>query len=362
MRQTVLGVYDSYANARSAQRALEAGMAQADIAIYSTSVDAPREKGPRVYVQGAVDTRHHRKVFDRLEQLFARIFTKGSYPPDAEDYREFMRRGGTIVSADVSEAQVDQALEVMLRAGAADIEECATAWRPAASNAQSPEHAAPSVSAMADELARQNEATRGRQGNTPAASAVRTTPATVTPAAAIDDMQGTAFSSTDPNLRQVSTRTEGRGPTPPIGKPSYATDVSRAGFARTNQDAGVKSHTAQASDGNPPAPKARRSLATGNRDEPGRLGTPQDDADWRESEFRRDYDARYANTGASYDEHRRGYPHEATLGRDERYRGADWQGVEADARAKWEARNPESAWERFKMTVRRGWERVSRGV
>src|SRR4051794_25860620 len=46
MRQTVLGVFDSYADARSAQRTLgEAGVAQADIAIYSMSTDAPVERG-----------------------------------------------------------------------------------------------------------------------------------------------------------------------------------------------------------------------------------------------------------------------------------------------------------------------------
>ncbi|WP_181920056.1 hypothetical protein [Paraburkholderia sp. BL6669N2] len=46
MRQTVLGVFDSYSDARSAQRTLGgAGVAQADISTYSMSVDAPAEKG-----------------------------------------------------------------------------------------------------------------------------------------------------------------------------------------------------------------------------------------------------------------------------------------------------------------------------
>ncbi|MFP3569448.1 hypothetical protein [Paraburkholderia sp. SIMBA_030] len=130
MRQTVLGVFDKYADARSAQRTLgEAGIAQADIAIYSMSNDTPVEKGPRVYAPGSGDVRHHNPVFDQLEQLFARLFRSGQYPPETEDYREVIRRGGTIVSADVSEMQVDLARDLMRRAGAADIEERAKVWR-----------------------------------------------------------------------------------------------------------------------------------------------------------------------------------------------------------------------------------------
>ena len=130
MRQTVLGVFDNYADARSAQRTLgEAGVAQADIAIYSMSNDTPVEKGPRVYAPGSGDVRRHNPVFDQLEQLFARLFKSGQYPPETEDYREVIRRGGTIVSADVSEMQVDLARDLMRRTGAADIEECGKVWR-----------------------------------------------------------------------------------------------------------------------------------------------------------------------------------------------------------------------------------------
>ncbi|MEX3980836.1 hypothetical protein AB4Y45_17875 [Paraburkholderia sp. EG287A] len=316
MRPTVLGVYDSYANACSGQRALgEAGIAQADIAIYSISVDAPREKGPRVYVQGAVDTHHHKKVFDRLEQLFTRIFTKGAYPPDAEDYREFIRRGGTVVSADVSESQVDQAIDTMIRMGAADIEERASAWHAGSAKAQGPEHTAQPGSAMTGERAKPHEVTHGWHGDTRAASAARPTPSPGAPAAA------------------------GRGSTP----------------------AGEKQpHTAQAHDGNAAASNAQRPSGTGFMGDPG-LGGQHDDQQPYDNEFRKDYDAHYANTGASFDEYRRAYSHGATLGRDERFRGADWQGVEASARANWESRYPESGWERFKTAVKHGWERVRGG-
>jgi hypothetical protein len=89
-------------------------------------------------------------------------------------------------------------------------------------------------------------------------------------------------------------------------------------------------------------------------------GTPLDDAPY-DDEFREDYDAHYANTGASYDEYQRAYTHGATLGKDDRFRGHDWQRVEANAREDWESRYPESGWERFKAAVRHSWDRVTGG-
>jgi hypothetical protein len=136
--------------------------------------------------------------------------------------------------------------------------------------------------------------------------------------------------------------------------------------AETNAAAGLRQAAARAeARANPPTlveklPKSQSPLATGFMGDPG-LGSAQDDAYPDENEFRKDYDAHYASTGASYDEFRRAYSHGATLGRDERFRGADWQGVEASARANWEARYPESGWERFKTAVKHGWERVTRG-
>jgi hypothetical protein len=130
MRQTVLGVYDSYAGACAAQRGLiDAGLTEADISIYAMSVSTANPGGPRVYAPGGAELRHDKPVFDQLEQLFARLFKRGQYPPETEDYREVIRRGGALLSADAMEAQVDLVCDVMRRTGACDIEERAKAWR-----------------------------------------------------------------------------------------------------------------------------------------------------------------------------------------------------------------------------------------
>ena len=296
MRQTVLGVYDSYGSARSAQKALgDAGVAQADIAIYSMSVEAPLEKGPRVYAPGASDAGQHTPVFDQLERLFARLFTHGAYPPETEDYREFIRRGGAVVSADVSEMQVNLAREVMRSAGAADIEERSSAWHNASSRT------APS-------------------GNTTRA------PGNVheTSPEAAAQTRHAAYASAVPTvvsgMQQVTTR------------------------ATTEPET-----TASAA-------RARQTSTRGLVGDPV-MGTPIDDASY-ETDVREDYETNYANSGMSYEEYCAAYEHGTTLGRDERYRGHDWQGVEPSAREDWESRYPENGWERFKAAVRHGWERM----
>ncbi|MCP3711159.1 hypothetical protein M3I54_30005 [Paraburkholderia sp. CNPSo 3274] len=296
MRQTVLGIYDSYGSARSAQKALgDAGVAQADIAIYSMSVEAAVETGPRVYAPGASDAGQHAPVFDQLERLFARLFTHGAYPPETEDYREFIRRGGTVVSADVSEMQVNLAREVMRSAGAADIEERSSAWHNASSGI------APSRS------------TARAPGNFHETS----------PEAAAETRYAT-FSSAVPTvvtgMQQVTTRA--------------ATEPERTSSAA----------------------KTQRTSARGLVGDPV-MGTPIDEASY-ETDVRKDYDANYANSGMSYEEYCAAYEHGATLGQDERYRGHDWQGIEPSAREDWESRYPENGWERFKAAVRHGWERM----
>ena len=391
MRQTVLGVFDSYAGARSAQRTLgEAGVAQADIAIYSMSNDAPVEKGPRVYAPGSGDVRHHNPVFDQLEQLFARLFKSGQYPPETEDYRELIRRGGTIVSADVSEMQVDLARDLMRRTGATDIEESAKVWRNGSVETGLSEQGLHRGSSTTRDYSIPYESSSAQQGDTLAhgrpvagpapsveipeysASPRDASPVPAAPRASTSEelaggrtvMQGTATASTGAKMvggmQQVATRTEGLGSTASMENRQELSGVPDVGRTRMPEGtrASVGSRAAYSPDDSTSGTTPERTSGTGLLGDP-ITGTPLDDP--YDDEYREDYDAHYANTGASYDEYQRAYTHGATLGKDERYRGHDWQGVEANARENWESRYPESGWERFKAAVRHGWDRVTGG-
>jgi hypothetical protein len=302
MRQTVVGVYDSYADACMAQGALiDAGFPQADISIYAMSVGAKSTRGPRVYAPGGGDVRHDAPVFDQLERLFARLFKQGEYPPETEAYREVIRRGGAIVSVDSSEGQVDLALDVMRRTGAADVEERAKAWREGSEG----EHE--------DALKR-----GGPTGNE----------------------ESSVYASESSAERHIDSPSAGA--------------ASRMGSESSMPGSGAERQR----DDSTSASRAEQSSGAGRVGDE-MMGSPLGDDGLYDDEFRRDYDARYSNSGAPYDDYRRAYKHGVALGQDERYRGRDWEQVEPGAREHWESRYPQSAWERFKAAVRHGWERVT---
>ncbi|MEK8089416.1 DUF2382 domain-containing protein [Thermithiobacillus plumbiphilus] len=84
-----------------------------------------------------------------------------------------------------------------------------------------------------------------------------------------------------------------------------------------------------------------------------------DDFEIHADEFRTDYQNRYSNRGMSYEQLSPAYRYGYHLGMDQRYRGGDWDRVEADARRDWEQQHQhEGPWERFKDAVRYGWDRA----
>ncbi|MES2317144.1 MAG: YsnF/AvaK domain-containing protein [Pseudomonadota bacterium] len=81
---------------------------------------------------------------------------------------------------------------------------------------------------------------------------------------------------------------------------------------------------------------------------------PEDDA-----YFRGHWTSNYASQGGTYDAYAPAYSYGSTMARSELYRGRPWNDVENNLRTDWEARNPNSAWERVKAAVRHGWERIT---
>lgn len=78
-----------------------------------------------------------------------------------------------------------------------------------------------------------------------------------------------------------------------------------------------------------------------------------------EEDFRAHYDEQYAAENERYEDYVPAYRYGTEIGKDERYRDQPWDDVEPEARRHWESTSPDSTWERFKMAVRHGWERVT---
>ncbi len=78
-----------------------------------------------------------------------------------------------------------------------------------------------------------------------------------------------------------------------------------------------------------------------------------------DSDFRADYQKRYAASGASYDTYQPAYRYGYDIASDPRYKGRSFDEVESDLQADYRQRYPNSTWEKMKEAVRSGWNKVS---
>lgn len=89
------------------------------------------------------------------------------------------------------------------------------------------------------------------------------------------------------------------------------------------------------------------------REEVEQLGA-QDD-----SYFRKHWTNNYAGHGNTYEEYAPAYQYGSKMAGSTQYRGRQWTEVEPELRRDWESANPGSAWEKFKASIRHGWERLT---
>ncbi len=87
---------------------------------------------------------------------------------------------------------------------------------------------------------------------------------------------------------------------------------------------------------------------------PGSDGGKFDDSD-----FRSDFQNRYAATGASYETYQPAYRYGYDMASDPRYQGRSFEEVEPDLRKDYGRRYPNSAWENTKDAIRSGWNKVT---
>lgn len=410
MKQTVVGVFETYADACGAQQALaDAGLQPTDIAVYTKANARSARPGPRVYEAGADATHQETQAYVELEHLFARLFKPDEYPAETVHYREVIRRGGTLVSIDVPASDVTLAQNLMSRLGAVDIEECAATWKsgdPQSDIFGSPVRARPDDEASAAGSAATQQPLGGSPGNgadqgqqsrgfAGAVSSPASPPLGGYGVGSVDTMRETAGMSTGQRMsttlppvpqdspaeiRSYGARVFiGKNEAVPaavvtpstLGESNFASrsslgargDATGATAAPSRRDTDAAGATsAPGGQRNDPVPGLKLDEDAGATEagymseSPERM--PLDYGEYDE-DFRRDYDSRYANEGAPYEDYRRAYQHGATAGRDEQARAQNWPDVEDQVRQRWETSYPESGWERFKAAVRHGWERVT---
>jgi len=76
-----------------------------------------------------------------------------------------------------------------------------------------------------------------------------------------------------------------------------------------------------------------------------------------DEDFRTHYQSYGTNSGYTYEQYTPIYRYGYNLANDSAYRNREWSDIEADARTRWEERNP-GTWENFKDSVRYAWDKA----
>lgn len=352
MTQTVVGVFDTPEAAQLAEQTLlNRGVARSSLhraasdTLSTTRSDEQRDEG----------------VFSGIGHFFSDLFGTGD-SDEAGTYAEAVRRGATVLSVDLpDDADPSQVREALQDAGAIDIDERVEYWRKQGWSGYSPE----SKPFTADEIANERKAVLPvveeqldvgkRQVNK---GVVRVYSRTVeTPVH--ESVQ----------LREEHATIERR----PVDRPATAEDArafdEKSIEVQETAEKAVVSKTARVVEevvvGKETTERTetiddtvRRTEVQTERYETGADRGVRAFEDY-EPDYRQDFQTRYGAQGGRYEDYAPAYRYGYTLASDTRYQGRGWTDIETDVQRDWERDHPESTWERVKLAVRHGWERVT---
>ena len=326
MRHTVIGLFDTYSQAEAARDTLvQTGFARDTIEL---------QANPEPSVGSATDEVAGSGVLANIERFLSNLFASGPRASETARYTEAVRRGAVLVCVSAaSESHAELARNTLKRLGATDIGERSPDWDTPTESSR--DHS------ILDELGI-GAVTPGtpHTSSTTTTAGVATPASTTRPATPADPLYPPPLMGTD---------AEPFVPPPLAERPmrDAVGDAERTAIAAGSmpgsgailQPSDVVSEAGQPTAG---------------------LGSqmPNEYLEYEE-DFRTHYDEQYAAENARYEDYVPAYRYGAEIGQDARYRDRLWDDVEPEARRHWENTSPDSTWERFKLAVRHGWERVT---
>lgn len=357
MTQTVIGVFDTPTAAHLAEdRLTSQGIDQSCMHI---------EANENAYEITDETVRARRSSTGGISGFFSQLFGTGD-SDEAGNYSEAVRRGSTVLAVDVpDDASVDRVRSALLDAGAVDIDERVEQWRKQGYSGYNPESKPYTAEEIAQErntvlpVIQEDIEVGKREVNK---GTVRVYSRTVeTP------VQETV------NLREEHATIERR----PVDRPASPADLDAVGdktievqemgekavvnkTARVVEEVEVGKEVSQRTETIQDTVRHTEVQvergAGEERSQDAQFSRSYEDY---EADYRNDFQTRYASLGGSYEDYAPAYRYGHTLASDPRYQGRDWSSIETEAERDWGQRNPEGTWERFKLAVRHGWERVT---
>ncbi|MGF6958704.1 hypothetical protein [Paraburkholderia youngii] len=385
MQHLVIGLFDTYVQAETARDTLvQTGFAREKIELQANAEPSVGSATSEVANAG---------VLANIERFLASLFSTGPRPSDTARYAEAMRRGAVLVCVHAaSQSHAELARNTLVRLGATDIgDRLPEADTPVASNRDHSVLDELGIGAVMPGTPRTSSVTT-EAGATPG---MRDT--TATPEAGVSSSSGAtgaAGISESTGIAGATGATSATGTTAPDTMPPPATPRPDPLTAMPPPDIGAAaepfappplSERPMSDPVNEPIADpltgdvGRSAIAAGSVPgsgavmqpqpsdvvpEGGQPGTgpgaqmPNEYLEYEE-DFRTHYDEQYAAANARYEDYVPAYRYGAEIGRDARFRDRPWEEIEPEARRHWETTSPESTWERFKLAVRHGWERVT---
>jgi uncharacterized protein (TIGR02271 family) len=406
MENTVIGVYDSYAQAESAMNELlSSGFSRSDVRLNPDSSGSERDATTSTDEQ----PREH-----GIGHFFRSLFGMEEHERHEHHdlYAEAVRRGSCVLAVDAdSDEQRERATEIMNRHDPIDIDERSAHWRTQGWTGY--DASAPRLSD--DEIARERStygtatATGAAAGTAATAATQGTTSGTAQNAGTAQRTEGTSTFPVVEEELKVGKREVQRGGVrvyqrvqerpveeavqlrqehvkverhevdqpateadmaafkegtvelremaeePVVSKSAHVVEEVVVGKEVSQETANIKD-TVRRTDVEveqlgADAGGASRNTAAGS--DFADTSATIDDRD-----FRSHWQTAYGQSGGRYEDYDAAYRYGATLSGSDRFRNYRWTDVEPDVRSEWETQHPESAWDKVKDAVRYGAERV----
>jgi uncharacterized protein (TIGR02271 family) len=339
--------------------------------------------------------------------LIGALVGMGVPEEDAKAYSEGVRRGGALVTVKSSDESADDAYDIIQRHNPVDIDERSGQWKQSGWNGfdeNAKPYNAQEIDTYRNQQVRPAAATTTNTTNTANTNtAARTTGANVNTARNLNDRGEAVLPVVEEELqvgkRQVQTggvrvysHVEQRPVEEQVNLREERVDVNRRPVNRPVSDADMaafKEGTIEVTTTaeQPVVNKQARVVeeVVVNKDVQERNQTIRDNVrrtdveveqlgaqntprtgtmrfEDYDTDFRNNYQTRYANSGLTYDQYSPAYRYGYDLANNQRYAGRRWEDIQNDVRTDWERRNPNSKWDQFKDSVRYAWDRAATGA
>lgn len=377
MANTVVGVFDSYAQAQNAMNDLLAsGFSRDEIQLNPES--------DRSTSTGSVTTTGDDSGGSAIGNFFRNLFGMDEDRTERDVYSEAVRRGSCVltVSADSDEA-CDRAADIMNRFDPVDIDERTSTWRSQGWSGYDESAPMLSDSEIAQERSLYQQA-RTDTGKTTDATGEQTRIPVVEEQLKVGKravqrggVRVYTRVSEKPvhetvELRQEHVNVERH----PVDQPASEADLAaiKEGSVelRETSEEAVVSKTARVVEevvvGKEVTQETENIDDTVRRTdvEVEQLGAARSGSDYADTtitgddtDFRTHWQNAYGTSGGRYEDYDAAYRYGSTMAGSERFKNYRWEDVEPDIRSDWESSHPESTWDKVKDAVRYGAERVT---